>query len=153
MYISPSPLSNSSVFNKTTSPDYPHRTSILLLCCFKAVSGALLLSSHRTELYFLPSLYPSASDCPSLDSSFLPNVLLLLVIVESCVHSVQVVAFNEYWYIPVRLCLALVLYQRRAARQHICKALQGIAAQQQQQHQEFFLYPTLVYRQHPGCPS
>ena len=122
MCISHSPLSHSSVLNKTTSPDYPHITSILMLCRFKAVSGALLLSSHLIELYFLVLSSWWSRSTNTFTSQY---------------------AFASYLF-----CSSVE--QRDSIFAKLSRALPH---NNNNNNKNFFLYPTLVYRQHLGSRS
>lgn len=103
--ISPLLSPNSSTVPSSTSP--LHGTSIIM-CCFMQYPGYCCLSSHPRESNF-PVLF---SFVDPWTAHFYRNDLLV-VINESCVLSVlrQVLMFSEFWYIPARLCL-WVLIQR-----------------------------------------
>ena len=72
--ISPLLSQNSSLIDRSTSQDHPSRTSIMLLCCLTQYSGYCCSSSCLRGPYIsLSYLHLSAPDCPSIDSSFLPQ--------------------------------------------------------------------------------
>lgn len=102
--ISPPLSPNSSLIDKSTSRDHTPRTLILMLCCFTKYPGYGCLSFHLRGPYFLDF---SSTFCAQLSIHGQLISDLLLVIDESCIHSVlrQVLMFSEYWYIPVRLYL------------------------------------------------